>query len=384
MGRSLHSFADVLVVPVVSFARHVPHGGPIWPDFADQTLVRHRYNGTPVDCAPDTPKEPVTHQIDQAVWGGFLDPGFGHLVAEHLSRLRWALTAWPDATYLFTAPPGTTRDQLGGWVWQVLAWVGLPAEQVQIVDAPLRVKTLHVAAQDEMLGKIAPSAAYLDLLDGFTARIAAKPSSLLYVSRAGMVAEGNGGHAGEGYLVDILRGLGVAVFDPRRADIPSQLAAYAGARHLVFAEGSAVHGRQLLGRLDQIATILMRRPKARLAEAALAPRVTSLHYHDVGTTGLTVRHRDGRARPGPSLRLYDITRLQAAFQAIGLPIGQAWNQEAYRRAAMQDIESWAQVRKIGPQALHEYRPILRQAKLLPDALRRAKYRADAISDSNAF
>jgi hypothetical protein len=384
MGCITQSFVNV---PVVAFPRHVPRGGPIWPDFDAQTTARHCYNGKPADRAASWPKEATTETLEEAVWGGFLDPGFGHLVAEHLSRVRWALRVWPDKTFLFTVAPGTTRADLGGWVWQVFAWIGLPADQVRIVDAPLKVRRLFVAAQDEMLGKLAPSDAYLDLLDGFTDRLQPTPTDLLYVSRQGMVVEGNGGHAGEDYLVKLLLARGVTVLNPRQADLMTQLRAYAGAGHLVFAEGSAVHGRQLLGRLPQCISVLIRRPGAHLAENALAPRVKALTYAKVGAaTALKVYYDSGKPRPGPSLRFYDVRRLHSFFRDIGQPIDTDWDQQAYRCAAMADIEGWVKSRSVPARLMREYRPILRKIGLMPEALRRKSHqdRAALVSaaDSN--
>ena len=79
-GRTpLHVFRNVPVVPVTAVHRHVALGGPIWPDFAVQTAVRHWRGGLPVDAEPMA--WPATNEVDQpAVWGGFLDKAFGHLV----------------------------------------------------------------------------------------------------------------------------------------------------------------------------------------------------------------------------------------------------------------------------------------------------------------
>ena len=382
MACITHSFNDVPVVPVVSYARHVPRGGPIWPDFDNQTTARHFYNGHPADRPAPMPDAPIEDHLEEAVWGGFLDPGFGHLVAEHLSRVRWALTVWPDKTYLFTVAPGTTADGVAAWVWQILAFVGLPAAQVRLVTAPLRVARLHVAAQDEMLGEVAPSPAYLDLLDRFTAKITPAPTDLLYVTRKGMVVQGEGGHAGEDYLVEVLESLGVAVFDPRRADIPAQLAAYAGAKHLVFAEGSALHGRQLLGRLPQRITVLMRRPRFKMAEDAIAPRVQALTYLNVGTTPLKAYDGGGhdpaaKDRPALALRLYDLDALMAGFATMGVPLASVWDRHAYRAAAKRDIEGWTRARNIARPHIRQYRPLLRRMQLLPDALRAKPNREQA-------
>ena len=92
------------------------------------------------------------------------------------------------------------------------------------------------------------------------------------VSRAGIAQRGGGGHAGESYLIGLLRSKGVTVLDPGQADLSVQMAAYAGAVRLIFAEGSALHGRQLLGRVAQDIDVLRRRPGKVMAQAQLQPR----------------------------------------------------------------------------------------------------------------
>jgi hypothetical protein len=52
----LQVFSDVPVVPVTLVHQHVALGGPIWPDFAGQTWVRHCRAGEPVDQMPALPE----------------------------------------------------------------------------------------------------------------------------------------------------------------------------------------------------------------------------------------------------------------------------------------------------------------------------------------
>ncbi|KGJ10668.1 hypothetical protein IT40_10535 [Paracoccus versutus] len=71
---------------------------------------------------------------------------------------------------------------------------------------------------------------------------------------------------------------GVAILDPGKETLMRQMALYAGARLLIFAEGSAMHGRQLLGRVDQKILVLRRRPQSRMAWAQLEPKCRKLEY----------------------------------------------------------------------------------------------------------
>ena len=186
----LLQFDAVDVVPATAFAKHIATGGPIWPDFAAQVNARHCRGEVPVDHAPAR-QDPVAQIDEPAVWGGFLDRHFGHLVAEHLPRLPVSLHERPDDLYLFTIEPQLTEADIPAHIWELLAWYGLPRAQVRIVTAPLRVATLRVAPQAEMLPLVAPTSGYLTLLeDRANANgLTPDPADVLYVSRIGFVAQ---------------------------------------------------------------------------------------------------------------------------------------------------------------------------------------------------
>jgi len=341
MQMTLHSQTDVPVVPVTAVHQHVAEGGPIWADFDRQTSLRHCRNGLPVDRRPHLAAEPQ-RRMGSAVWGGFLDRHFGHYMAEHFPRLPVALQNRPDDPYLFSVDPGVQRQDIPDWTWALLAWAGLGADRVQVVTDPVRVARLHAAPQAEMLPQNAPAPAYLDLLaDLAQARnLTPIPADLVYVTRAGLPQVGGGGTAGEGHLVDCLTRLGVPVLDPGQSDLGHQMATYAGARHLVFAEGSALHGRQLLGRLPQRITVLRRRRGRAMARAMLTPRVEALTYREATATALVPHWRNGTPRPDPALSFYDLPALTAAFAALGVDLTTVWQPDGFRAALSRDLAGW--------------------------------------------
>jgi len=332
-------FHAVPVVPTVSVRSRVPCGGPIWPDFGNQRAVRHCRSGRPVDSPPPAPADPCDRIEEPCVWGGYLETSFGHLVAEHLPRLPFALAERPKDLFLFTAHPSHTAATLPAHVWDILAWLGLPRERARVVTSPVVAAELRAGAQAEMLWQSAPGPAYLAELDRIAARngLEPEPRPVLYVTRAGMATRGQGGHLGEGYLVAVLRSLGIAVIDPATLPVRAQLAAYAGARHLVFAEGSAIHGRQLLGYRDQTIHVLRRRSGSRIGRQMLKPRCSRLVYHE--TVG-------DMLRPGSAPRIdiaasiYDRDALFAAFAAAGVDLASHWDDDAWRTAAAADLAGW--------------------------------------------
>lgn len=334
-------FHQVPLVPVTVVQRSVGQGGPIWPDYDSQITPRHCRAGVPVDRRPADPKR--TRPLRRpAVWGGFLINQFGHLVAEQLPRLPQSLRDRPDDLYLFTVHPGQDADTLPAYVWQALDWFGLRRNKLRLIDKAVLVSELRVAVQGEMLGKCEISNAYLDLIEALSDRNALCPerSDILFVTRAGMPAIGKAGHLGESYLAQLLQSLGVRVIDPARLSLRDQLAHYAGAGTIVFSEGSALHGRALLGRIDQEIHVLRRRASHFTGRNQTAPRCRALHYHTTVSAYLPATMPGGRDRPDLSLSLYDLDVLFQAFAGLGLDLAAHWDAEAYRAAQIEEAAAW--------------------------------------------
>jgi hypothetical protein len=338
----LQTFFNVPVMPVKRTDRHVPRGGPIWPDFDQQTTARHcRGFGQAVDVKPKA--QPCTEEVNErAVWGGYIDMQFGHLVCEHLTRVLPSLHACPDALFLFILDPGRTPADVPRHVNDIFEWFGLAPAQIRYITQPTLVRQLSVLPQGEILGKIPPSPAYLDMLDQLPARygLRPRPADLVYVARLGLLAKGAGGHLGEAYLAQVLQGLGVMVVDPATLSIRDQLECYAGARTLVFAEGSAVHGRQLLGRVAQDIYVLRRRDHYNLGSGVLAPRVRRIQQVAACGRRLRVLAPSLEALPHLDAVFYDTAKLFACFDALGLDVRSCWSQKSYLNAAFDDAEQW--------------------------------------------
>lgn len=341
-------FSDVVVVPSRAMQRGsgIPDGGPVWPDFARQTLARHCRNGNPADVIPARKDRPVRTLTGSTVWGGVARHHFGHFLAEFSTRLLQSVRERPGDRFLFQTDPLHPDKEPPGYFWSVLDWYGVPREQVAFVGRPMLVKQLRVAAQGEGLTEFPPSPAYLDLVERNAARhaLVPVPNEILYVGRPKLCGLGQGGHAAEEYLIERLTALGVAVLDPATEDLRRQLALYAGARTLVFAEGSAMHGRQLLGRIPgQRVVVLVRRPGLRLVRAQLQPRVGDLQYAEVtGNFGQTFRVSGPHTPVGFSC--YDVAMLHATFADLGVPLASVWDRAAYEAARDRDVIDWMRVR----------------------------------------
>ena len=338
----MRTFQNIMVVPSTLSRRFLPNGGPVWPDYDEQTEIRHCRGGVPADSLPKARQRPRETIETPCVWAGIAHEHFGHLVAEFLTRVLASRALRPDDTYLFLADPGKTEADMPGHFWALLEWYGLPRHQVRFVNHPMRVRTLHVLPQTEALHQITPNPQVLDLLDT-NARLnelQPRPTQVLYVGRTQIDRGIGGGHAGESYLVQLLQGNGVTVIDPAGMPLRDQLEHYAGAEVICYCEGSAIHGRQLLGRRKQQIVILNRRPRTRIAKAALEARLCSVTYAEVTKCIATTILPVGKAELQLGLAFYDLPVLFRTFRDLGLRLGRVWDDRAYSAAREADAAQW--------------------------------------------
>ncbi|MGV8985375.1 MAG: glycosyltransferase 61 family protein [Cypionkella sp.] len=337
-------FNNIPVVPTVrQYALgQMAEGGPIWPQFEMRAAIRQKRQGKVADHAPQLPPGPLRRIAEPCVWGGFAIHHFGHLIAENLTRILESLEKRPDDTFLFIGRPDEGAAEVPGFFWSILDWYGLPRDQVMFVTEPLKVAELRVMPQAEQMGFGEPSESYLDLVDRLPARNGLVPvaSDILYVSRVGLPQLGKAAHAGESYLVERLKAHGVTVLDPAKAPLLEQLALYAGARTIVFAEGSAMHGRQLLGRLDQRICILKRRPSMALASGMLTKRCTELRYIDAASSFIFATSDKGREFRAKGLSFFDLDAVLGFFQSLGIALEQDWSQDDFTKARDADAFAW--------------------------------------------
>ena len=351
------TFRDVVVVPYTDLLDRwrdgeIHRGGPIWPDWDRQEEARHRRAGAPVDVRPADPDGPVAEAGPMA-WGGAIADEFGHQVADFSARILTTLRARPDLPVAFASRPDLgfgSVDAAPAWFTSILAWLGLPREQVRVITQPTRVAELFVVPQAEQLRGPGPEPDYLDALDELAASKLGPVESrgeLLYVSRAGVSTR----FAGEDYLEDVLRRAGARVVRPETLPLTEQLQAYRGSRDLVFAEGSAMHVLQLLGRIDADVLVLMRRVGTRLAEENLRPRVRSLAYDELADRFIHGLVPTGRPAWEKSLSVVEPERFRRAFAARSLDLQTAWDEAAWATARDADNLRWVDGQAADPSHL---------------------------------
>jgi hypothetical protein len=336
------AFRDVVVTP---FAGRPPfrRGGPRWPQWSTQTTARFCVRGIPQDMEPPA-AEPASVVPGPIAWAGAITWHFGHQIAYFSTRLLPTLAEMPAARFAFGMH---ANHQVGAiaetpeYFRGILDWYGIGHERVDLIGQPTLAEQLVVAPQAEQTPRPGPEPWYLDMLDANAATRLGRieRSGSLYVSRAARV----GRFAGEEYLEGALHRAGFQILRPETVPLAEQLRAYAGAETLVFAEGSAIHGTQLLGRALGDVTVLTRRPGHKLARAALAPRARSVRYVDAVRALVHGLDMSGGPALHRGLSVLDSERLQAV-----LPISPVWNREEFEAAVDADVRAWLAVEQASP------------------------------------
>lgn len=335
---------EVRIEPAAGHQISIPFGGPLWEGHSPPEFVYHIRDGRPAmfpvhesDLAPDVIFGPV-------VWGGYAAQNFGNFLAEYVPRLAASVARHPDGQFLFLLPHDVSAARLKSWFWETLDWFGISRAQVLFCGAvPVVVSELHVFPQGEYMGAGgAPSEAYLDLLDS-NARargLGDKGDNVVYVSRAGL---GDRSLGGEIYVEGVLDSVGVKTVRPETLVISEQLSWYMRARTLIFAEGSAVHGRQLLGRRAGSEAVLVRRRGQRFCRRALEPRCGTLHYLDTldASVHFFVDSRTGRPTPYNAFPLLNAGRIISSFSSLGVDLSPSWSDREFYRQLESDLDSWA-------------------------------------------
>lgn len=257
--------------------------GPIYPDWDGKNSARFHRNGRPKDSRP-TLKDGVklTYLRGTFAWGGPIVDHFGHQIADFSTRL--AMYKNIDCKYIFSVGQGKgyNLDSMPKFMAQLLDWFGIHPDCIYFVEQPVIVDKLIVAPQQEQLSQVPPTDEYLSLMESLSSHHGINTnhqSGRYYISRAG---QSKGVLAGESYIESLLRENGFKVIRPEILPLKEQLAIYAKASELVFSEGSAIYGIQLLGKIACDVHILQRRPNRTIAKACVQSRANSLNYYPVG------------------------------------------------------------------------------------------------------
>tara|TARA_R110002094_G_scaffold4604_2_gene13365 strand:- start:3496 stop:5262 length:1767 start_codon:yes stop_codon:yes gene_type:complete len=220
-------------------------------------------NGRALTVQPKMPEGDLAQRKGTWLWGGLLWMHFGHFLVESTARL-WAFDN-PDTPIegiLFAPKRPRNGTEVHPFQHEFVKLMGTDVPVV-CLDVPTRVERLIVPGQGFGLGTmIEGTKRYRDAITGnFAKDIKAKGSEKIYISRSQLPA-GRGNLIGESELEAHLSKQGYTIFHPEKHDLTGQIATYKAARHIIAAEGSALHLLAMVARADQQVAIIVRRPSS--------------------------------------------------------------------------------------------------------------------------
>ncbi|MGC1497020.1 MAG: FkbM family methyltransferase [Sulfitobacter sp.] len=220
-------------------------------------------NGRALTVQPKMPEGELATRKGTWIWGGLLWMHFGHFLVESTARL-WALDNLDEPIEGVLFAPKRPRN--GSEVLEFQhEFMGLMAGDPQLVclDAPTRVERLIVPGQGFGLGSmIEGTQNYRDAIArNFAKNIKADGPDKIYISRS-KLPSGRGNLIGEAELEAHLEADGYTIFHPEKHDLTSQITTYKAARHIIAAEGSALHLLAMVAQADQEVAIVVRRPSS--------------------------------------------------------------------------------------------------------------------------
>lgn len=319
-------------------------GGPVLGDRPGGKLLRHARRRVPVDSFAPQLVDPVRLRGSYAYLG--LSFGhFGHVMAETIHRIVPTRQIEPDPHWLIAAPrdaePGF--DALPAVCRAALAPFGIDAANCTVIGGDAIVEELLIVEAGSDLGD-GPKDWYLDLLREHgpvrIARDAAYPEKI-YVSRSGMGARS--GLLGERVLEAALTASGFHILHAQTLPLAEQIAHYANAKVALFAEGSACHGVEMLGRgsLGHV-VLLNRRNWAHCPfTPVLRPRAARFDaFAGNPYLGSAVLHAAGGPARNRGVSLLAFQALSAFLLERGVADLRAVSPLAYLTAAHADLEDY--------------------------------------------
>lgn len=248
----------VVMPPVIG--DFVQEAGVLRSDGTDCPRAALWRNHRPLTIPPPAPTDAAAHLDGTWLWGGVLWVHFGHFLVESTSRL-WALDHLPADVQgiVFIPKRPHAGDMVVGFQRDFvdLMQARLP---VKVLTEPTRVHRLIVPGQGFGLGKIISGTEEFRAAINrrFGADVPADGPEKLYISRS-RLGLSKGSLIGENRLEEYLSAQGYEIFHPQAHDLRTQVARYKAARHVIAAEGSAIHLFAMVGKPDQKMSIIVRR-----------------------------------------------------------------------------------------------------------------------------
>ncbi|HUE72755.1 MAG TPA: glycosyltransferase family 61 protein [Pirellulaceae bacterium] len=318
--------------------------GGLVPCYGDPKL-RQRRRDKPTDSYDEIAAYP--HRMGgEFVYGGPVYKNFGHFMAETVHRIVPSKLLYGAAPWIFVTVSGKHGLEpyaaLPTFVRDVHDLLGIGARDLRLVGQNTIVEQLFVAEQGSELG-LGPKPGYLDDLSEYVLprldarhRWDTRPKKV-YVSRA---RKRGGCFLGERYLEEQLEAEGFTVVHPELLPVSVQMDHYRKAEVLIFPEGSACHGVELLGSgsLGRTYLLVRRERMVPTFERILRPRATDFATssgHSVIGTKYEDSNRESNTRL--AVLVFDVNELVAFFRTNNIARLPTFSEEEYLSAAEADL-----------------------------------------------
>jgi hypothetical protein len=330
--------------PLVALPPHGFHGGPVLGATDPERRFRHTRNRVPVDAFGGH-GQGFDHLAGEYAYGGPVYDHFGHTMAEFVHRIipTRSVRARPKWLFVATANGPATLANLPAWATDIYRFLDVDLSSI-VLTQNTSVDALLIAESGSDLGA-GPYDQYLELLSDYTGprldrQFPGGPAhEKIYVSRTALT--GVGQVLGERYVEKCLADEGFVLFHPELHPPSVQMDTYRRARVIVFPEGSACHGTELLGAGAMgICVFIPRRTNHLLPfERVLRPRAREFHSFPVNTyLGTALRSAtDGIPVEFRGVTLYDFDRLVSRYRKTGIARLPTASRQAYLDCALEDL-----------------------------------------------
>ncbi|TXH95899.1 MAG: glycosyltransferase family 61 protein [Rheinheimera sp.] len=315
-------------------------GGPVY-DKNVPRYVRHCIGIIPIVFEENSEPKEICDTIDSGVWCGHVSQHFGHMISDYSMRIAVSAAKHPDKFLLFSLSERMDLNSIPPFFWQIVSNFGAKKENVRFINKPTLVKEMIVYPQAERRYDGKPSKSYLKLIDSLHPPVE-KRYGAIYFSRTNYLM---GGIAGERYLEEVMKDLGVLVIRPEEYSLEMQINFCRQAEKLIFAEGSAVHLLQLVGTGIGDVVVLTRRTLMMaygfFCRSVILPRAKSLSYISSIEYVLychpEIAHNNG-------LTILNISdSFFKKFKRLGFDLESVWDQKKYENVRNDDILKWINI-----------------------------------------
>jgi len=292
------------------------------------------------------------------VYSGPTYSHFGHVMSEMVHRIipsKRIFAAGQRETapmqWLFITARGEAAgyESLRPFFKEILNFCEIKADSVTLVNRNTVVERLSICEQGSDFGG-GPKPGYLDDVREFSEpRLnklhgPAEKNAKVYVSRSRLEPRG-AMFLGESYIESLLAEEGFTIFYPEEHSFTAQMNVYRKAAVLVFPEGSAIHGTELLGTdmLGQAYMLPRRERHFSIFRKVLEGRAREVHIMDAAPEiGTAIIARGTKSTPNDwaAVSCFDLEALVTFFRTHGLAKLPTLDRQKYFETAESDLRRY--------------------------------------------